>query len=221
MADPKYRVKVGDAEYMVSAPDANTAWQWANMTHEQPAPKEKGSILDAPRDISLALGKGATQGVRMLTDIAGTENVVSKNLRGFETYLGGLQSASAKRDYAEMARIAQEAEDKGFGEQVKAALKQFGVAPGMMLAQGVGSIAPTVGAAMLTGGLSTEAQAAALAAKGASAAVGAAQGVGAIKGSLRDAVYQEYRNQGLSEDQAVDAANKAQSYSGGNKQVSI
>lgn len=35
MADAKYKVKVGDAEYLVTAPDANTAWQWANMTHDK------------------------------------------------------------------------------------------------------------------------------------------------------------------------------------------
>jgi hypothetical protein len=42
MADAKYRVTVGGATYEVTAPDANTAWQWANMTHAQrttaPAP---------------------------------------------------------------------------------------------------------------------------------------------------------------------------------------
>ena len=35
MADAKYRVTVGGATYEVTAPDANTAWQWANMTHAQ------------------------------------------------------------------------------------------------------------------------------------------------------------------------------------------
>jgi hypothetical protein len=33
MADSKYRVTVGGTTYEVTAPDANTAWQWANMTH--------------------------------------------------------------------------------------------------------------------------------------------------------------------------------------------
>lgn len=55
MADAKYKVKVGDAEYMVSAPDANTAWQWANMTHAQgaapaaPAPTQDLTAITTPQ----------------------------------------------------------------------------------------------------------------------------------------------------------------------------
>jgi hypothetical protein len=37
MADAKYRVKIGNAEYEVTAPDENTAWQWANEAHAQGA----------------------------------------------------------------------------------------------------------------------------------------------------------------------------------------
>jgi hypothetical protein len=174
-------------------------------------PAERGSFLDAARDIPLALGRGVAGGVRSIADVFGTENVASEKLRELDESLTRLQSASAKRDYDEIARIMRDAEDKGFGAQVGAAVKSLGVAPGMMLAQGVGSIAPTaaasIAAAPFTGGASLLAI---------PAAVGAVQGVGTVKGSVRDAVYEEFVAQGVPEDQAAAAAEKAQSYSGGN-----
>ena len=48
MPDAKYKVKVGGAEYLVSAPDANTAWQWANMTHAQGAAPAAPAPVAAP-----------------------------------------------------------------------------------------------------------------------------------------------------------------------------
>lgn len=50
MPDAQYRVKVGDAEYLVTAPDANAAWQWANMAHAQAAgPKPEQPKQPAPK----------------------------------------------------------------------------------------------------------------------------------------------------------------------------
>lgn len=168
-----------------------------------PQNSEEGSLLDAARDIPLALGRGVVGGARSITDVFGAQNAASRGLRSAEEFLGRLQSASAKRDYEEIARIQEEAEDQGFGAQVAAAIKSLGVAPGMMLAQGVGSIAPTLAAAALTGGTGA-------------LAIGAAQGAGAVKGSVFDAVKEEFLAQGVSEEQAAAIADAAQSYSGGN-----
>jgi hypothetical protein len=189
--------------------------EWVSLTAkaQEQEQRQKGSMLDAARDIPLSLGQGIAGGVRSITDVAGTENIASKGLRRVDDYLGQLKSASAKQDQQEIARIFQEAEDKGLGANLAAAWKAFTVAPGMSLAQGVGSIVPTAAAALLTGGVSLETQAAA---RLAAAAVGAAQGVGTVKGSVRDSVYQEFRAQGVPEEQAVTVAEKAQSYSGGN-----
>jgi len=71
MPDAKYRVKVGDAEYIVTAPDANTAWQWANMTHAQAAPVQTPAApapaptSAAPEDegVFSALGRAVERGV--------------------------------------------------------------------------------------------------------------------------------------------------------------
>jgi hypothetical protein len=187
--------------------------EWVSLAAKEQEQRQKGSMLDAARDIPLSLGQGIAGGVRSITDVAGTENIASKGLRRVDDYLGQLKSASAKQDQQEIARIFQEAEDKGLGANLAAAWKAFTVAPGMSLAQGVGSIVPTAAAALLTGGFSLEAQAAA---RIAASAVGAAQGVGTVKGSVRDSVYQEFRAQGVPEEQAVTVAEKAQSYSGGN-----
>jgi len=192
---------------------AGNEWVSLAAKAQEQEQRQKGSMLDAARDIPLSLGQGIAGGVRSITDVAGTENIASKGLRRVDDYLGQLKSASAKQDQQEIARIFQEAEDKGLGANLAAAWKAFTVAPGMSLAQGVGSIVPTAAAALLTGGVSLEAQAAA---RLAAAAVGAAQGVGTVKGSVRDSVYQEFRAQGVPEEQAVTVAEKAQSYSGGN-----
>jgi len=51
---PTYEVKVGSSTYQVDAPDENTAWKWANYTHNQsatqaapvaPAPTESGGFF--------------------------------------------------------------------------------------------------------------------------------------------------------------------------------
>lgn len=48
MPDTQYKVKVGDAEYLVTAPDANTAWQWANMTHNKETGRTAPTAPPAP-----------------------------------------------------------------------------------------------------------------------------------------------------------------------------
>lgn len=70
MPDAKYRVKVGDAEYIVTAPDANTAWQWANMTHAQAAPAQTPAAPTlapaAPKEEGNFLGRAVERGVPIL-----------------------------------------------------------------------------------------------------------------------------------------------------------
>jgi hypothetical protein len=47
-------------------------------------PKEKESALRQAADIPLNVTKGVVSGVRMLTDVFGADNTISKNLRGVE-----------------------------------------------------------------------------------------------------------------------------------------
>jgi hypothetical protein len=86
MADAKYKVKVGDAEYLVTAPDANTAWQWANMTHDketgrtaptapppaQPTAAKPAPVKDGRQDeggFFSEFGKGLRTGFNQLTNV--------------------------------------------------------------------------------------------------------------------------------------------------------
>jgi hypothetical protein len=43
MADAKYKVRVGDAEYEVTAPNEDVAWQWANRAHAQAQAETKAA----------------------------------------------------------------------------------------------------------------------------------------------------------------------------------
>ena len=135
-------------------------------------------------DTAASVGRGAVMGVRMLADTAGADNAVSGGLRSVEDFIGGLQSASAKKDQQEIARILKDAEGKGVLDQVMAGLKAFGVAPLQTMAQAAGTSLPTIGAALIPG-VGPAAVAARFAAP---LALGAAQGVGTVKASIYDEV---------------------------------
>jgi hypothetical protein len=94
--------------------------------------------------VPVALGRGAVQGVRFIADAFGADNAVSKALRGTEDYLADLMSAQAKADSKEISRIMKEAEDKGVGDQVLAAIKALSIAPVDLLSQALGTAAPTI-----------------------------------------------------------------------------
>lgn len=181
----------------------------AEQVAEEPAPR---GTMRALADTGLSFGRGAVQGVRMLTDVAGADNAVSGGLRGVEDFLGGLQSAQAKGDQAEIARILKDAEGQGVLDQVKAGLQAIAVAPGQVLAQAAGTSVPTMLGAAIPG-----VGPAAVAARFAAPVVaGAAQGVGTIKGSVYDEVKRSAIEAGATPEEAEARAVQAQSYDGPN-----
>jgi hypothetical protein len=114
-------------------------------TKEAEQPKEEDqSFLRSVADVPLSVGRGAVQGVRFLADTFGADNPVSNALRGTEDYIGDLMSAGAKRDAEEIGRIMKEAEDKGVGAQLAAALEALTVAPVDLISQALGTAAPTI-----------------------------------------------------------------------------
>jgi hypothetical protein len=114
-------------------------------TKEAEQPKEEDqSFLRSIADVPLSVGRGAVQGVRFLADTFGADNPVSNALRGTEDYIGDLMSAGAKRDAEEIGRIMKEAEDKGVGAQLAAALEALTVAPVDLISQALGTAAPTI-----------------------------------------------------------------------------
>lgn len=175
----------------------------------QPLPDADSGFFRQALDVPTQLAKGAVTGTRFLTDVFGADNPVSQTLSGVEDELDSLLSAQSKRDQQEVARIMQQAEDKGVGEQVKAALQALSVAPVDLISNAFGTSAPVI----LGGLLGTVVGApAAVTATG----LGVLTGVGITKDAAYDAVLQELVGSGVPEDQAKEAAKEAQAYSGEN-----
>jgi len=170
----------------------------------QTQPQEvESNLFREIADVPINLLSGIATGTRMLTDIGGATNPVSESIRGVEGYLQNLLSAQAKADKQEVARIMSEAEDMGVGPQLRAAARAFMVSPIDFLAQGAGTVVPGVVAGVAAGipGL---------------IGYGAASGVGLVKSAVFDAVNEALVEQGRSPEEARQAAEEAQAYSGDN-----
>ena len=174
-----------------------------------PLPDADSGFFRQVLDVPTQLAKGAVTGTRFLTDVFGADNPVSQTLSGVEDELDSLLSAQSKRDQQEVARIMQQAEDKGVGEQVKAALQALSVAPVDLISNAFGTSAPVILGGLL--GTVVGAPAAATA-----TGLGVLTGVGITKDAAYDAVLQELVGSGVPEDQAKEAAKEAQAYSGEN-----
>ena len=174
-------------------------------------PEEQG-ILRQVADIPLGIARGGVTGIKMMTDILGADNAVSKSLSGVEGYMADLMSAQAKEDQQEISRIMKDAEDKGFGEQVKAAIKSFSIAPVDIMSQALGTMAPVIA----TGLVGSAAKLGAMGVRGVQLGLGAAMGAGETKGEIYNEVKNELVNSGVAEDVAEKSAVEAQSYGGKN-----
>jgi len=208
---PKYEIDVpGKGTYEVDSPTELTdAQAYAAIQSQLNQKPEKESALRQAADIPLNVTKGVVSGVRMLTDVFGANNTISKNLRGVEDYVGDLLSAQAKNDQKEISRIMKEAEDKGVLEQIKAGLNAFTVAPVDLMAQAFGTVIPTLAGGLAGAGLK-------IGARAAGALTGAAMGAGTGKSSIYDAVTEELSKENLPKELIEQAATKAQEYGGKN-----
>jgi hypothetical protein len=208
--------------------DQTTKGPWNKFAEPVPEqkskPEEDESIFRSIADVPLSVGRGAVQGVRFLADTFGADNPVSNALRGTEDYIGDLMSAGAKRDAEEIGRIMKEAEDKGVGAQLAAALEALTVAPVDLISQALGTAAPTILGGIagfaVKGGLKAGATAAQIAsgsklAGQIGAGVGGAMGAGVVKSTIYDAVYEELKKT-EPEEVARAKAEEAQSYTGEN-----
>lgn len=183
------------------------------LEKEEIKPKaEEQGILRQVADIPLGIARGGVTGIKMMTDILGADNPVSKSLSGVEGYMADLMSAQAKEDQQEISRIMKDAEDKGFGEQVKAAIKSFSIAPVDIMSQALGTMAPVIA----TGLVGSAAKLGTLGVRGVQLGLGAAMGAGETKGEIYNEVKNELVNSGIAEDAAEKAAVEAQSYGGKN-----
>jgi len=172
------------------------------------SPIERGVFREA-LDVPTQLVKGAVTGTRFLTDVFGADNPVSQKLSGVEDVLDDLLSAQSKRDQQEVARIMQQAEDKGLGEQIRAGVQALTVAPVDLIANAFGTSAPVI-----LGSLAASIGGAPVAAVG--TGLGVLTGVGITKDAAYSAVLEELTNAGVPEEQAKAAAKEAQAYGGDN-----
>ena len=162
-----------------------------------------------------AFAKSAVGSVRMITDLFGANNAVSKEIAGVEDYIDQFTTAQAKQDKQEISRLFQEAEGKGLGNKVMAGLKAVAVSPETMTAETAGYMLPS----LATGVLATIAAAPTTVAIGAQAIVGGYQAAGMLKGDIYKSVLEYSREQGLSEVEADRAATEAQAYGGKNSDL--
>jgi hypothetical protein len=185
---------------------------WSQDPEAGSVKKEESGFLRQVADVPLSVGRGALTGVRLVADAFGAGSGVSETIKGAEGYLAGLMSAQAKNDEQEIARIMKDAEDKGVGEQVKAAFQAFATAPVDLISQGLGTAAPAVigllGGKVLGAG--------ALGARAIGMGVGAGMGAGTAKSAIYEATKEELLKAGLPEAQAEERAQLAQSYGGKN-----
>lgn len=178
---------------------------------DQAQSMEPRGTMRAIGDTAVQFGKGAVTGVRMMSDVFGADNAVSGGLRSADEALNGLLSATAKQDQEQVAAIMQEAEGKGWMDQIGIGLRAAGVAPGALLAQAAGTAVPTLAAAAMTGGAGPMATAARFAAP---AVMGGIQGMGATKGAIYETTKQELMKAGASPEEAEARAIEQQSYGG-------
>ena len=158
-------------------------------------------------DVGLGFVQGAAGGAKALTDAAGAGNRASRALGAISSGAGKLMSQDAQDEIAARQQKIKEAEASGSTlNEIGAHLGGIAEAPARSIAQGAGSILPTMAAAYLTRGRSL----------GALTGVGAAQGAGAVKGSIYDAVEQRQIDAGMTPEQAAQAATRAQEYTGEN-----
>lgn len=184
---------------------------WAQFAKTEPQPEDQ-SFLRSVADVPLKATAGLATGVRLVADAFGAGSGVSNAIKGVENYIEDLYSAQSKKDSAEIARIMKDAEDKGIGDQVKAAVKAFTVAPIDTVVNALGTSAP----AIVAGLGATVLGAPALAATAVGAGIGATMGAGTIKGSIYDAVKGELGKTDMPADQIEARAQLAQNYNGKN-----
>ena len=211
---PIHRIQGPDGKiHRIEAPaDANPEALTSFLASQlEPKEEEEPGVFDKIQsfttDIPVRAVKGALGGLEIVTDVFGADNPVSEFLAGAQEGINEyLVSDTAKQ---EAERRSERLEGKGF----LGTLKEV---PGILLDdpvllfEALGSAAPSLGAAALTGGSSAAVQGAAL------LGTGAIMGAGATKSSIYDATKNELMRAGVSKEDAEAAADEAQSYTGEN-----
>ncbi|MFN5939734.1 MAG: hypothetical protein ACK44C_05105, partial [Polaromonas sp.] len=181
-------------------------------------PVQPTGFMRGMGDRALALGQGVVGGVKMLSDLAGPDNVVSQNLGRGNAAMQGMYSPGRQAEMKNRQALIQAADDSDSTlDQITTRLGGIVEAPLQTTLQAAGSMAPNIAAAVATGGISAGPGLAALAARiGLPAVLGIGMGVGSVKGQNFEAVFQKAKQEGQTDDQATALALKASEYSAQN-----
>ena len=185
-----------------------------------------GGALNYVTDTALSAVSGFVSPFASVASVFGANNPVASGLGAASKYLEDARSSAAKISADRAAAIRAQGFQKGIGSGLASTLYSMGIDPLGTTASITGGALPYIGIGMLTGGagdvaLGTEAALAAARAAATRTAVaetafGGASGAGDIKQRIYGATKEEFLKQGLPEDQAEAAAQKAQAYGGSN-----
>lgn len=165
-------------------------------------------------DLAKSAQTGLYGGVKSLADVFGAGSGLSKTLgQKIENVQAGL-TPERKAEIARQQELEKRASESGdIGRELSTFLGGVAAAPLQSTAQAVGTSAPSILAGIAAIPLGAPGSLAAGVGVISRFALGAAQGVGEYKGSVFDAVKDEYMKRGLSEQEAEERAIKAQEYS--------
>jgi hypothetical protein len=169
-------------------------------------------VLRRAADVPIFIAQGITTGLKGLTDAFGADNAASQALAANQDFYQAQLSPEAQASQQRVAQIQAAAADQGVMAQLGAAGRAFAESPTAFVAQGVGTMAPTIA-------LGAAGKAVGLGARGVQAvqtATGATMGGGIVKGEIYQAVEQAMLQAGRSPEEAAEAASTAQAYGGEN-----
>jgi hypothetical protein len=173
---------------------------------------EDSGVLRRAADVPIFIAQGITTGLKGLTDAFGADNAASQALAANQDFYQAQLSPEAQASQQRVAQIQAAAADQGVMAQLGAAGRAFAESPTAFVAQGVGTMAPTIA-------LGAAGKAVGLGARGVQAvqtATGATMGGGIVKGEIYQAVEQAMLQAGRSPEEAAAAASTAQAYGGEN-----
>lgn len=181
---------------------AVSADEFGGLAVDAEPDKPKTGAIRRLADKAVGFGAGALGATKAIADVAGAGGKVAGVLGNLEKGAQELLSPEAQADQAQQQAILDEAKGKGTWEGIKAGARAFGVAPVQTAVTGLGSVVPTLAAGLATGGASVPVT------LGAMGLMGAAQGAGSVKGGI----YDDLKQRGATDPQAV----AAQEYAGPN-----
>lgn len=172
------------------------------------APDTAKGFGGALRDTAVAAGSGAVTGAQLLANAAGADNAVAQKLGDAADYVRGFETEARREERAARAAKIKAAEESGSTwEEIKANVGAFTEAPIDTTLEALGTSLPSIAATALARGRGRVV---------AGSGMGATQGAGAVKGSIYDAVEQEYLQAVATPEEAAARAAEAQAYSGDN-----